>query len=205
VPSFGHSNATYEQTLEGFGAGISHVTHLFNAMPSLNHREPGPLAAIFHGSHVTAQLIPDGVHIHPAVVKLAFDAMGPERLIPITDGLQAMGLCDGRYVYKGFKYESRGGTARYQDGTLVGTALGMNQLLDRFVTFTGCSVAEAVAAVTAVPARLLGIDEKKGSLAVGKDADIVLLDEDFGVYATVVGGRIVYQSGDVESAGAKGD
>jgi N-acetylglucosamine-6-phosphate deacetylase len=200
MPSFGHSSATYEQTLQGFEAGISHVTHLFNAMPSLHHREPGPLVAIFHTSHVTAQLIADGVHIHPAVVKLAFDAMGLDRLIPITDGLQAMGLPDGRYVYNGFEYESHRGTARYKDGTLVGTALGMNRLLERFAKFTGCSRAEAVSAVTANPARLLGIDDRKGPLAVGKDADIVLLDEDFGVYATVVGGRVVYRSDDSRPA-----
>jgi len=89
IASFGHSNATYEQTLAGFNAGISHATHLFNAMPSIHHRSPGPLVAIFETQHVTTQLITDGVHIHPSVLRLAFELLGPNRIIPITDGMQA--------------------------------------------------------------------------------------------------------------------
>ncbi|MEA3225681.1 MAG: N-acetylglucosamine-6-phosphate deacetylase, partial [Planctomycetota bacterium] len=115
VASFAHSNATYEQTLEGFDAGISHVTHLFNAMAPCHHRLPGPLVAIFQTDHITAQIIPDGVHIHPAVLKLAFEILGPERTIPITDGMQAIGLGDGKFVYNGIEYESKDGTARYVD------------------------------------------------------------------------------------------
>ena len=101
IASFGHSNATYEETMKGFDAGISHVTHLFNTMPSIHHRMPGPVAAIFEARHVTAQVITDGVHIHPAVVRLAFKMLGPERIVPITDAMQAMGLGDGKYVYNG--------------------------------------------------------------------------------------------------------
>ena len=193
VASFGHSNATYEQTLEGFDAGISHVTHLFNAMPPIHHRSPGPLVAIFESHNVTAQLITDGVHIHPAVLGLTFGTLGPQRTIVITDGMQAIGLGDGRFIYNGIEYESKDGTARYKDGTLIGTALGLNQMLSRFMAFTGCPLASAIRTVTENPARLLGIDDKKGTIAPGKDADLVLLEDDLSVSATMVGGKIVFE------------
>ncbi|MHC4558911.1 MAG: N-acetylglucosamine-6-phosphate deacetylase, partial [Planctomycetota bacterium] len=143
IASFGHSSATYEQTIDGFNTGISHVTHLFNAMPILHHRTPGPLAAIFQTKHITAQIISDGVHIHPAILKLAFEILGPNRIIPITDGMQALGLGDGQFIYNGVEYESKNGTARYGDGTLIGTALGQSQLLERLISFTGCPFEDA--------------------------------------------------------------
>ncbi len=192
IASFGHSSATYEQTIEGFNAGISHVTHFFNAMPSLHHREPGPLAAIFQTKHITAQLIPDGVHIHPAVLKLACNILGPNRFIPITDGMQALGLGDGQFIYNGIEYESKNGTARYKDGTLIGTALGQSQLLEKLTSFTGCPFETAIKTVTQKTAELLGIEDRKGSIAQGKDADLVLLDRNYSIHTTVVAGKVVF-------------
>jgi len=193
IASFGHSNATYEQTIDGFKAGISHVTHLFNAMPTLHHRSPGPLLAIFQTKHITCQLITDGVHIHPAILKFAFEILGPNRIIPITDGMQALGLADGRYIYNGIEYESKNGTARYRDGTLIGTTLGLSQLLEKLINFTDCPLDVAIKAVTQNPARLLGLEDKKGTLAPGKDADLVLFDCDCSVHTTIVSGKIVFQ------------
>ncbi len=193
IASFGHSSATYEQTIQGFDAGISHVTHLFNAMPSLHHRAPGPLVAIFQRPSVSVQTITDGVHLHPAVLKFTFETIGPKRIIPITDGIQAIGLPDGKYIYNGIEYESKAGTARYADGTLIGTSLSLNRLLKRLMDFTNCPFDVAVKTVTENPARLLGIDNKKGSIATGKDADLVLLDCDFSVHATIVGGKFVFE------------
>jgi N-acetylglucosamine-6-phosphate deacetylase len=193
VASFAHSNATYEQTLAGFDAGIRHVTHLFNAMAPCHHRSPGPLVAIFESDCVTAQIIPDGVHIHPAVLRFAFDILGPERTIPITDGMQAIGLGDGKFVYNGVEYESKDGTARYADGTLIGTALGISQLLRRFMTFTDCPLSDVINTVTRNPAKLLGLQDRKGDIAVGKDADLVLLDADLTVHRTIVGGQVVFR------------
>jgi len=194
IASFGHSNATYEQTLAGFEAGISHVTHLFNAMPSVHHRSPGPLIAIFQTKQVTTQLITDGVHIHPAVLRLAFEILGPGRIIPITDGMQAMGLPDGKYVYNGIEYESKNGAARYKDDTLIGTALGLSQLLTRLMQFTNCPLDTAIKTVTENPAKLLGMSDKKGFIAPGKDADLVLLDQDYSVHTTIIAGKIVFPS-----------
>lgn len=192
VASFAHSGADYQETVAGIAAGISHVTHLFNAMSTFHHRSPGPLVAIFENENVTAQLIADGVHIHPSVLKLAFEILGPERIVLITDGMQAMGLPDGKYVYNGIEYESKKGAARYKDGTLIGTALGLSELLKRLISFTGCGLDVAVKTVTENPAKVLGLADRKGTIAVGKDADLVLLDENLSVHTTIVGGKIVF-------------
>jgi N-acetylglucosamine-6-phosphate deacetylase len=193
IASLGHTHGTYDETVAGFDAGISHVTHLFNAMPSLHHRLPGPLAAIFERPEVTAQVIVDGAHIHPSMIRLAFSCLGPERFVTITDGIQAMGLPDGSYVYNGMDYEAREGTARYHDGTLIGTALGLNQMAARLMEFTGCSLQVAIQTVCENPARVLGLAEKKGAVRMGLDADLVLLEEDLSVWTTIVGGQVVYE------------
>ncbi len=193
IASFGHSNATYEQTLEGFDVGISHVTHLFNAMASIHHRAPGPLVAIFQSEHITAQVITDGVHIHPAVLNFTYEKLGPDRTFPITDGMQAMGLGDGMFIYNGIEYESKAGAARYKDGTLIGTAIGLSQILERFISFTDCPLDTAIQMVTENPAGLLGLENKKGSIAVGKDADLILIDDNLSVHTTIVSGKIVFQ------------
>ena len=194
VACLGHSAAAYDDARRGFQAGISHITHLFNAMPSLHHRAPGPLGAIFEADNVTCQVITDGVHIHPSVVRLAYAALGPDRFVTITDGMQALGLPDGKYIYNGVEYEARDGAARYADGTLIGTALGLNRMLARLTEFTGCSRIEAVNTATRNPAVVLGLQDTKGAIATGKDADLVLLNEDWSVHATIVAGRIVYQA-----------
>jgi N-acetylglucosamine-6-phosphate deacetylase len=133
------------------------------------------------------------VHIHPAVLNLAFETLGRNRTIIITDGMQAIGLGDGKFVYNGVEYESKEGTARYKDGTLIGTALGLNQMLQRLMTFTNCPLDAAIKTVTENPARLLGLDDKKGTIAAGKDADLVLLERDLSVCTAIVAGKIVFE------------
>jgi N-acetylglucosamine-6-phosphate deacetylase len=192
IASLGHTSSSYEQTLQGFQAGIDHVTHLFNAMPSLHHRQPSPLAAIFENQAITVQVIPDGVHIHPSVLRMAFNALGPERFIAITDGMQALGLPDGMHEYNGIPYESSNGAARYKDGTLIGTALGLDGLIKRLMRFTDCPLATAVKTVTENPARLLGLAHRKGAIQIGLDADLVLLNDDLSVHHTLVGGKTVF-------------
>ncbi len=107
--------------------------------------------------------------------------------------MRAIGLPDGKYFYNGIEYEARDGTARYKDGTLIGTALGLSQLLQRLITFTGCPPDVAIKTVTENPARLLGIEKRKGFIAPGKDADLILLDRDYSVKTTIVGGKVVYR------------
>jgi len=194
VTSFGHSAATYEQTLMGIEAGITHATHLFNAMNPIHHRAPGPLPAIFESESVSAQIISDGVHISPTVVRLAASLLGTDRCVLITDGIQALGLSDGSYVYDGREYESKDGAARYGDGTLIGTALGINQLAARFRKFTGWPLSAIAKAASWNPAKVLKLTERKGSVSPGKDADLVILNDDLSVWKTVVHGRIVFET-----------
>jgi N-acetylglucosamine-6-phosphate deacetylase len=167
VPSFGHSDATYEEPRAAFDAGVRHVTHLYNAMRPLHHREPGPLPAIFERSDVVAQLIVDGAHVAPPVVRWTAAVLGSDRCACITDGLRASGLPDGRYDYGGLPFESSDGVARYLDGSLVGTTLSMMGVVRRFVAFTGLPFAAAVDTASRVPARVLGLEDRKGRIAVG--------------------------------------
>jgi N-acetylglucosamine-6-phosphate deacetylase len=192
VASFGHSAADYVQTTEGLKAGLRHVTHLFNAMPPLHHREPGPLPALLACRQMTLQVIPDGVHLHPAILRLLAGLVGPERVVLITDGLQAMGLADGAYTYNRQPIVVSGGTARSLNGTLVGTTLGMNRLIQRYHGFAGCPLAEAVRAASFNPACVLGIQKRTGSLLSGKSADLALLNPDFTVWKTWKRGRLIY-------------
>lgn len=194
VAALGHTCATYDQTLAGFEAGINHVTHLFNAMPSIHHRAPGPAGAIFERDDITAQVISDGVHLHPSIVRMVFKQLGPERHVAITDGMQAMGLPDGPYEFNGQPYEAKDGTARYHDGTLIGTATGLNQIVARLMKFTGCSLATAIKTATENPARVMGLQKSKGFIRSGYDADLVLLNRDLSIRITIVGGTVVYES-----------
>ncbi len=192
IAAFAHSAANYEQTIESFKAGISHVTHLFNAMLPIHHRLPGPIVAILENKNITAQIISDGVHVHSSVLRLVYEILGVDRTILITDAVAAMGLDDGKYYYNSVEYEIKDGSARYNDGTLLGTAIGLNMLLQRFITFTGSPFETAIKTVTENPAKLLGIDDRKGFIAVGKDADLVLLGDQCDVQKTIVGGKIVF-------------
>jgi len=194
VVSFGHSSASYEETILGIRGGITHATHFFNAMPSLHHREPGPVLAILRDKKITVQVIPDGVHLHKDILKFVFDIIGPQRWVSITDGMQAMGLPEGKYVYNGIEYTSKNGTARYKDGTLIGTSLGLNVLLKKMIEFTGCSFLEAIKTATENPARVLGIGNRKGTIAAGMDADLAIIDKNFSVFYTIVNGKVVFKS-----------
>jgi len=193
VPALGHTNATYEETKKAFDAGMDHVTHIFNAMPALHHRKPGPLLAIFESETTSAQIISDGVHLDPNVVNYLYKTLGNERCICITDGIQAIGLPDGRYKYYGREYIKKEGTARYLDGTLIGTTLDTGTIAFKFQEFTGCTLENAINTVTKNPAKVLGLQDKKGSLEKGQDADLVLLNSDHSVHTTFVEGKLVYQ------------
>jgi len=192
IPSFGHSSASYEQALYAFKGGVSHVTHAFNAMPSMHHRSPGPIPAILESPNVTAQIISDGVHIHPAMVRLLASSLGQERCVIITDGVSPLGLPDGEYEYDGRKMTVSEGVARYFNCTLIGTALGLSELGRRFLSFTGWDIKALAKVASWNPARVLGIEERKGSIEAGKDADIVILDPDLTVQTTLVEGRVAF-------------
>ena len=190
VVSAGHSNATCEQALAGFAAGLGWVTHLFNAMRSLGHREPGLPGATLT-SPVPCGMIVDGIHTHPSIVKLAYRAKGAAGLTLVTDAMAAMGMPPGRYKLSDRAVIVDATSARLADGTLAGSILTLDQAVRNAVEFTGCSVAEALTMATATPAHVLGL-ERQGRIAPGCDADLVVLDESLYVTQTFVKGNLVF-------------
>ncbi|MFE1196893.1 N-acetylglucosamine-6-phosphate deacetylase [Streptomyces olivaceoviridis] len=180
LAAIGHTDAGYEQTVEAIDAGATVATHLFNAMPALNHRAPGPIAALLEDERVTVELINDGVHLHPAALELAFHHAGADRVAFITDAMDAAGIGDGRYMLGPLEVEVSEGVARLvEGGSIAGSTLTLDRAFQRAVTVDKLSVEDAVTALSANPARLLGLFDRVGSLEPGKDADLVLLDADF--------------------------
>ncbi|MCK1795301.1 N-acetylglucosamine-6-phosphate deacetylase [Streptomyces sp. XM4193] len=179
IAAIGHTDATYEQTREAIEAGATVATHLFNAMPPLHHREPGPIAALLEDERVTVELINDGVHLHPSVTELAFRSAGADRVAFVTDAMDAAGFGDGTYRLGAMDVTVVDGVARVPDGSIAGSTLTLDVALRRAVTVDALPIEDAVRALSANPARLLGLDDRVGSLTAGKDADLVVLDAEF--------------------------
>lgn len=184
--SLGHSAADYGTALEAFRAGASHVTHLFNAMPPLHHREPGIIGAALDAG-ASAELICDGLHVHPSAVRAAFRLFG-DRINLISDSLRCAGMPDGDYTLGGQPVLMRSGRATLPDGTIAGSSIALTEGLRRAVSF-GIPLAEAVYAASAAPAAAANIDA--GVLDAGKPADLLLLDRELHIRAVFVDGAPV--------------
>lgn len=180
IAAIGHTDATYEQTVEAIDAGATVATHLYNAMPALGHRTPGPIAALLEDERITVELINDGTHLHPAALELAYHRAGSARVAFITDAMDAAGFGDGTYALGPLAVEVRDGVARLAEGgSIAGSTLTLDTAFKRAVTVDRLPVEDVVRSVSANPARLLGVDDRVGSLEPGKDADLVVLDADF--------------------------
>ncbi|HBF85913.1 MAG TPA: N-acetylglucosamine-6-phosphate deacetylase [Streptomyces sp.] len=180
IAAVGHTDATYEQTVEAIDAGATVATHLYNAMPVLGHRAPGPIAALLEDERVTVELINDGTHLHPAALELAYHHAGADRVALITDAMDAAGAADGRYLLGPLDVEVKDGVARLvEGGSIAGSTLTLDTAFRRAVKVDRIPVEDVVRSISANPARLLGLDDRVGSLEPGKDADLVVLDEDF--------------------------
>ncbi|MEK4294465.1 N-acetylglucosamine-6-phosphate deacetylase [Paenibacillus sp. FSL R5-0914] len=189
VIAIAHSDATYEEAKQAFASGASHVTHCFNGMRPIHHRDPGVIVAAFEEKHVSLQAIVDNVHLHPAIIRLMHTLKGPEGMVLITDALQAMGLGDGDYMFGGHHVTVSEGVARLKDGTLASSTVTMNEAL-RYTVETGIPLVDAVKMASTTPANILGL-QQKGTITSGFDADLVLLDDEFKVCWTMVDGQIL--------------
>ena len=190
--SAGHSNASFEAAYESFDRQVAGVTHLFNAMSGLHHREPGlPGAASAH-PRVVCGLIPDGLHVHPEVVGLAFRMLGPDRIYLATDATAATGMEPGEYPLGSRMVYQDANMARLDDGALAGSLITMNEALQNVLAFTGCTLPEATRMASTTPARLIGEGRSRGRLVSGYKADITVLGPDLSIRTVWKNGRQVY-------------
>ncbi|MFF4651775.1 N-acetylglucosamine-6-phosphate deacetylase [Streptomyces sp. NPDC001380] len=193
----GHTDADHATTLRAVDAGATVATHLFNAMPAVHHREPGPVVALLEDERVTVELVNDGVHLHPAVLRLAAGAAGASRVALVTDAMGAAGMGDGRYPLGPLEVEVSGGVARLVGGgAIAGSTLTLDTAFRRAVTVAGFSLTDAVRMLSANPAALLGLSADVGSLEAGRYADLVVLDSaSYDLVAVMRRGRWVTGAG----------
>lgn len=192
IASIGHSDATYEEVVEAIKAGASHVTHLFNGMRGLHHREPGVVGAALLHEELMTELIADGIHIRPELIKLAFLQKGREKVILITDAMRAKCLGEGVSELGGQRVTVYDGKATLPDGTLAGSILKMIDGARNVMEYTSCSIEDVLYMTAVNPAKQLQIFHRKGSLSPGKDADLVVLNEQLEVAMTFCRGQLAY-------------
>lgn len=191
IAAIGHSDATYDQAKAAIAAGCDYATHIFNAMRPLHHRDPGVVAALLVDDKVSVEIIADGIHLAPGTMELILKAKGFERVVLVTDAMRAKGMKDGKYDLGGQEVTVKKHEARLKDGTLAGSVLTMDQAIHNFMRFTHCNLSDIIKITAVNPAKKLGVFDRKGSIAVGKDADFVILDENYRVRMTVCRGQIV--------------
>jgi N-acetylglucosamine-6-phosphate deacetylase len=194
VTSVGHTNATYEEIQAAIRAGCSYATHLFNAMSGLHHRAPGAVCALLLSPNIMAELIVDGLHVHPAVVELAFKIKSSQHLVLVTDAMRAKCLGDGQYELGGQSVTVSGGRATLANGTLAGSTLSMLAAIKNMMHFSFCTLAEAIQLATYNPANVLQLSTRKGKIRLGYDADLVVMDPQFTVKLTMREGREIYKT-----------
>ncbi len=192
VVSVGHTDASYEETRSAMQAGASSVTHLFNGMRPFHHREPGAIGAALDLPRVSCELICDGIHVDPVALRLAYRAKGAGAIRLVTDAMEAAGMSDGRYRLGGREVEVHRGAVRLPEGgSIAGSTLTMDAAVRNAVEFLEVPVETAVSLASSAPARALGLADRKGAIAVGMDADLVVLDEELLAGGTIVAGEWV--------------
>jgi N-acetylglucosamine-6-phosphate deacetylase len=186
--SIGHTDASYGIAAQALGLGASHFTHLFNAMPPLLHREPGPVAAAFDSLDATVELIADGIHVHPAILRFVARSM-PSRTVLVTDAMRACGMGPGTYRLHDYDVVVSEGAARLEDGTLAGSTLTMIGAVRNMIELAGVPLESVIPLATEIPARVIGLAGRKGKIEEGYDADLLLLSEKLQLQRVLVRGR----------------
>jgi N-acetylglucosamine-6-phosphate deacetylase len=195
IASVGHSEADYDMALAAIDAGATRATHLYNAMSGVYHRKPGLAAACLHEPGIQAELICDGVHVHPQMIGLAWRAKGRDGVTLVTDATSAQGVGDGTYTLGGFEIQVRGPLCTLMDGvTIAGSVLTMNGAVRNAMKFAGMNWVDAAHVASLAPAQACGVADRKGSIEIGKDADLAVLDANGAVAYTVRAGQVAYQS-----------
>ncbi|MBZ4645462.1 MAG: NagA [Clostridia bacterium] len=189
VISLAHTGADYDTALKAIEYGAKHATHLFNGMAGLNHRAPGIIGAVLD-SGLSVELICDGIHLHPAIIRLVYKLAGADKIVLISDSMRAAGLKDDKYDLGGQEIIVKDGVARTKDGNIAGSTVTLLQCLKKVVEF-GIRLEDAVKMVTINPAKVIGVDKYKGSIQQGKDADLVVINDRFEVVYTFVKGKVV--------------
>jgi N-acetylglucosamine-6-phosphate deacetylase len=188
--SIGHSNANTESAKAGIAAGAVSATHTFNAMRNFDHRDPGILGVVLDQGNLFAEIISDGFHVDPSAVRLFWKAKGSERAILVTDGMSATGMPDGMYKLGNLDVEVKDGKCLYQ-GTIAGSTLTMDRAVSNFLEFTGAELHQVAGLAARNPSKMLGLEDRFGSLAVGRRADFVVLAENGVLRETVLGGALI--------------
>jgi N-acetylglucosamine-6-phosphate deacetylase len=189
--SLAHTGATLEQALHAVELGATQVTHCFNAMTGLHHRQPGMVGAAMLSDDLTVELIADGVHVHPAAMRILIDQKGRERVMLVTDAMSATDMAEGQYLFGGHTVTVGGGVARLHDGTLASSTLTMEAAVRNVVELCAVPLVDAVYMASTVPASAIGFGGSKGRIAVGYDADLAVLDTSLRPVATWIAGERV--------------
>jgi N-acetylglucosamine-6-phosphate deacetylase len=195
ILSIGHSSASVDEIQIAIDNGASHVTHMFNAMKPFHHRDPGIITGSLLFDELKIELIADGIHVHPAVLKLLFKVKGSTGIILITDAVRASGMPDGEFILSGQKVTVKNGRVFLEDGTLAGSTLTMEQAIKTMVEKADVPITSAIRMGTLNPSRVIGKEHRKGILSTGKDADIVILDKNFNIHMTIYEGKIKFKKG----------
>lgn len=191
IVSFAHSDADYDTAKEAFEKGMHHITHIYNAMNPINHRAPGPIIAAIDNGNVEAEIICDGIHVHPSVVKSTLKLFGSDKVIFISDSMEAAGMPDGDYELGGLPVRKEGNRAFLSDGTIAGSAVNLMDCLRTAVLKMGIPLETAVKCAAVNPARSIGIYDRTGSIEAGKSADLVALNDDLEIKMVINRGKIV--------------
>jgi len=192
VLSMGHTNASFEEADKSLHSDYIHVTHTYNALKGLHHREPGALGAVLASDNVTAELISDAQHVHPGAMKILYRCLGPERIVLVTDAIAGAGLEDGEYDLVGYTVIVKDGQARLKDGTIAGCTVPLNRCIEIMNKQVGIPLLQTIQMATINPARAMGFANRLGSIDKDKDASLVVIDEDINIYMVMVKGNIVY-------------